>query len=136
MGSEIILHQNISRELHEPFSTGEFDASISKILDETRNVSKAAQSRSPVHTKEIEVEAIHFLKEKNKAGCLYGKVLANLQGINDDQLNETVPSRINHGGPANLFCKVKQRCHNQPVFTMRLACSFFLAAFILFIGKW
>lgn len=106
MGSEIILHQNISREFHEPFSTGEFDASISKLLDETRNVSKAAQSRSPVHTKEIEVEAIHFLKEKNKAGCLYGKVIANLQGIDNAQLKQTVPSRINRGGQPTYFVKL------------------------------
>lgn len=34
MESEVTQHQKISWEFHEPFSTEEFDAEISKIFDE------------------------------------------------------------------------------------------------------
>ena len=69
-------------------------------------MSKAAQFHSPVHTKEIRVEATHFLKEINKAGCLYGNVLANLQGIDNTQLKQMVPNNINCGGQPTYFVKL------------------------------
>lgn len=56
--------------------------------------------------KEIEVEATHFSKEENKAACLYGKVLANLQGIDNTQLKQTVPSNISCGGQPTYFVKL------------------------------